>query len=181
MEKENNLNKQYFEIINNCKNTFKDKLKDYGVSWRVFRNNAIADQIFIKIKRIRQIEETEINNVGDNIIEDYGAIVNYSIIGLIQLNLNSVTKPDISIDDAIKLYDIKVNTSWELLERKNADYGEAWRDMHIESFTDLMLTKLLRIKEILKNGEVKVSEGIDSNYQDIMNYAIFALIKLLKL
>jgi hypothetical protein len=168
---------EYFDIISDCSQVFEAKLEDYGASWRVFRLNAIIDQIFIKIKRIRQIETTKENKVGDDPVNDYMAIINYCLIGLIQLDLDDVTNPEIDSRDAYMLYSAKIQEAWSLLEKKNADYGEAWRDMHIESFTDLMLTKILRIKQIAKNGGTTVSEGIDSNYFDIMNYAVFALIK----
>lgn len=170
--------KEYFDVIEKCSDVFQNKLTEYGTSWRVFRLPAMIDQIFIKIKRIRQIEETKQNRVGDDPINDYMAIINYCLIGLIQLKLDKVTQPDLKTTAAMTLYLENIRDAWHLLEKKNADYGEAWRDMTIESFTDLMLAKILRIKQLSTiEGKIK-SEGIDSNYYDIMNYAIFALIRL---
>ena len=172
---------QYETAFAKCKDVFTKKTKDYGTSWRILRARSITDQIYIKAKRIRTIDETGKNKVGDSIESEFVGCVNYGIIAIIQLNLQS--KKDIAIelkeDEAIALYDEQYNIIKNLFIAKNHDYGEAWRDMRVTSFTDLILSKLHRIKQIEENkGQTIISEGIDANYMDIVNYAIFALIKL---
>jgi hypothetical protein len=171
-----NTNRQYDEVIARCKEIFIKKTKDYGTSWRVLRTISIVDQIFIKAKRIRTIQENRQQKIGDTISAEFMGILNYGIIGLIQLQ-NPDGCDDIPVAEAEKLYDNQVAAVKALMQDKNHDYGEAWRDMSQESFTDLILTKLLRIKQILLNdGKTLISEGIDANYFDIINYAAFALI-----
>ncbi len=152
-------------------------MQDYGPTWRIFRISSIVDQLFIKAKRIRNIQVTGENKVKDSVEGEFAAIYNYSIMALIQLDLNITDEPDISIERAMELYDAKSQEIKMLMEAKNHDYGEAWRDMKISSMTDFILVKIFRIKQILNNkGETLVSEGVDSNIMDIANYAIFALI-----
>ena len=162
-----------------CRKIFSDKLKDYGPSWRIMRPASVTDQIFIKAKRIRSLETKNVSAVGEGILPEFIAIVNYGIIGIIQLMRGFVDEKDISNEEALSLYDSIAKQSIELLKRKNHDYDEAWRSMRVASYTDFILTKTERIKEIEDNGgNVAVSEGIDSNYFDIINYAIFGVIKL---
>jgi hypothetical protein len=168
---------QYDDAVNSCKQIFLNKSKDYGTSWRVYRTISIVDQIFIKAKRIRTIQEKGIQKIGDDIISEFRGIVNYAVIGLIQLQLNDENTADLDVQQVERLYDQQINITRELMQNKNHDYGEAWRDMSQESFTDLILAKLLRIKQILTNeGRTTVSEGIDANFHDIINYALFALV-----
>ena len=172
---------QYETAFARCKDVFIKKTKDYGTSWRILRPRSITDQILIKAKRIRNIDETGENKVGDSIESEFIGCVNYGIIAIIQLNLQ--TQKDIAIElkekDAIDLYEEQYNIIKNLFVNKNHDYGEAWRDMRVTSFTDLILSKLHRIKQIEENkGQTIISEGIDANYMDIVNYAIFALIKI---
>jgi Domain of Unknown Function (DUF1599). len=174
-------NLQFDKVIAVCRNIFISKMKDYGSSWRILRPQSVTDQIFIKAKRIRSIETTGISLVGDDIAGEYRAIVNYGIIALIQLELNYSDTVDLNNKDALVLYDKYVAATKELLQAKNHDYGEAWRSMRMESFTDMILTKINRIKTIEENnGHTEASEGIDSNYYDIINYAIFGLIKIIE-
>ncbi len=171
---------EYDKILIECKNIFINKMRDYGSSWRILRTSSITDQIFIKAQRIRSIEEKTIQKVNDGISDEYIGIVNYSIMALIQLE----SKVDISdiimkLQDAEKLYDMYFLKAKDLMQNKNHDYGEAWRVMRICSFTDIILMRVLRIKQIEDNHGMTInSEGIDSNYLDIINYAMFALIKL---
>jgi len=168
---------QYDSAIKSCKEIFLKKTKDYGTSWRVYRPISIADQIYIKAKRIRNIQETGIQKVIDDITGEFRGIVNYAIIGLIQLDIHDEEKEEIPLEEVTSLYDAKVALTKKLMEDKNHDYGEAWRELSQESFVDLILAKVLRIKQIIQNdGQTLVSEGIDSNYSDIINYALFALI-----
>ena len=172
-----NTNKQYDEIIHTCRDTFLKKTNDYGTSWRVYRTISVADQIYIKAKRVRNIQEGINQKIADGIKSEFEGMVNYSIIGLIQLEINNDEPEDLEIDIVTKMYEQKAVAAKELMEAKNNDYGEAWRDMSEESFVDLILAKILRIKQIIANeGETLVSEGIDANFYDILNYAIFALI-----
>lgn len=172
-----NTDQQYDKVIHGCKEIFIKKTKDYGTSWRVLRTISIVDQIFIKAKRIRTIQENKAQKVDDNIQSEFMGILNYGVIGLIQLDKNTDIIEDIPADEVEKLYSEKICQAKDLMHNKNHDYGEAWRDMSQESFTDLILTKLLRIKQILLNeGKTLISEGIDANYFDIINYAAFALI-----
>lgn len=172
-------NKQFDAIIEICRDMYVKKLKDYGASWRIMRPESITDQIFIKARRIRTIEEVGETKVNEGVFPEFIGIVNYGIIGLIQLELGNTTSEDISSEKAIELYDKYIAKTKELMCAKNHDYGEAWRLMRINSYTDLILTKILRTKEIENNkGKTLVSEGIDANYMDMINYAIFGLIKL---
>lgn len=172
-----NTNQQYDKAIQVCKDIFIKKTKDYGTSWRVLRTISIIDQIYIKAKRIRTIQETGIQLVGDDIISEFKGILNYAVIGLIQLDLKTDEVEDLPVETVDKLYDEKIKQAKDLMQQKNHDYGEAWRDLSQESFTDLILSKLLRVKQILVNdGRTLISEGIDANYLDIINYAVFALI-----
>jgi len=170
-------NEQYDKAIEKCNNLFLKKTKDYGTSWRVLRTISVVDQIFIKALRIRTIQEKKEQKVGDDIQSEFIGILNYGIIGLIQLMINKPSIEDLSFEEVSNLYDTQVAVAKETMEAKNHDYGEAWRDMSQESFADLILVKLLRVRQILANdGNTLVSEGIDANYIDIINYAAFALI-----
>lgn len=173
---------QYDVAIKSCREIFLKKTNDYGTSWRVYRPISIADQIYIKAKRIRNIQETGVQKIDDDITAEFRGIVNYAIIGLIQLDIHDDDPgmdrdEEIPLEEVTKLYDAKVVVAKKLMQDKNHDYGEAWRDMSQESFVDLILAKVLRIKQIVQNdGKTLVSEGIDSNYCDIINYALFALV-----
>lgn len=169
---------QYDAAVVASKDIFLKKTKDYGTSWRVLRTISVVDQIYIKAKRIRTIQENKLQLIGDDINSEFKGILNYSVIGLIQLEL-SIDVQELETDFVEELYDKMISNARSLMQQKNHDYGEAWRDMSQESFTDLILSKLLRIKQILNNdGRTIVSEGIDANYYDIINYAIFALIMI---
>ncbi|MBD5312970.1 MAG: DUF1599 domain-containing protein [Bacteroides sp.] len=169
---------QFDAALRSCREVFVNKLKDYGASWRIMRPRSITDQLYIKAKRIRTLEEGEAM-INEGILGEFMAIVNYGFIGLIQLQLGYADESDITPDEAIALYDRYAEGARVLMEAKTHDYGDAWRGMRVNSYTDFILTKLQRVKEIEGNGGVtKVSEGIDSNYMDIINYAIFAVIKL---
>ena len=172
--------KEQFEtVIGQCREIYGKKLKDYGASWRIMRPESITDQILIKAKRIRSIEIKKESKIDEGITPEFTGIVNYGVIGLIQLQLGFADNVDITPEKALELYNKHITETKELMYAKNHDYDEAWRLMRISSYTDLILTKLNRIKEIENNdGIVSVSEGIDSNYQDIINYALFGLIKL---
>ena len=172
-----NTNEQYDQAVLACKEIFLNKSKDYGTSWRVYRTISVVDQIYIKAKRIRTIQEKGQQKIGDDIVSEFKGILNYAIIGLIQLDLPSGEVEELPVETVEKLYNEKVTMAKELMEDKNHDYGEAWREMSQESFTDLILAKLLRIKTILANdGKTIISEGIDANFFDILNYAVFAII-----
>jgi hypothetical protein len=173
-----NTSSEYAASIAICRDIFAKKLRDYGTSWRMFRISSITDQIFIKAQRIRTLESKGVSKVGDDIRGEYLGIVNYSIIALIQLELTDNDPMELPADKAMNLYDKYAKVAFELMENKNHDYGEAWRDMRVSSLTDMILVKLLRIKQIEDNhGQTIASEGIDANYFDIINYAIFALIR----
>lgn len=175
----NDTNKQFDQIFANCRDLFEKKLKDYGPSWRIMRPVSVTDQIFIKANRIRSLETKGVNKVGEGIIPEFIAIVNYGIIGLIQLELGFSDTTDITPEQAMALYDKYMTKTKELMYAKNHDYGEAWRSMRISSYTDLILMKIYRTKQIENlNGVTLVSEGIDANYMDMINYAVFGLIKL---
>jgi hypothetical protein len=172
-----NTNSQYDVAVNTCKDIFIKKTKDYGTSWRVLRMISIVDQIFIKAQRIRTIQEKQTQRIGDDVKSEFFGIVNYGVIGLVQLELGTSIVEDLDVDKVSVLYDQKIAIAKQLMEDKNHDYGEAWRDMSQESFVDLVLVKLLRIKQILQNdGKTLISEGIDANLLDIINYSLFALI-----
>jgi hypothetical protein len=170
-------NHQYDTVINSCKDIFIKKTNDYGTAWRVLRTISIVDQIFIKAQRIRTIQEKGAQKVSDGIAAEFKGIINYAVIGLIQLELPADAPEEMGVDEVASLYESKVKIAKSLMEDKNHDYGEAWRNMSQESFTDLILMKLMRIRQILSNdGKTIMSEGVDANYLDIINYAVFALI-----
>jgi hypothetical protein len=170
-------NTEYDEVIKHCKDIFIKKTKDYGTAWRVLRMISVVDQIFIKALRIRTIQEKKTQLVGDDISSEFKGIINYAIIGMIQLQIGDARVDELSVDEVNTLYDKYVAFAKETMENKNHDYGEAWRDMSQESFADLIIMKLQRIKQILANdGKTIMSEGIDANYVDILNYSVFALI-----
>jgi hypothetical protein len=169
--------RQYDEATGSCRDIFLKKTRDYGTSWRVLRTISIADQLYIKARRIRTLQQTESQRVGEDKLGEFIAMVNYGIIGLIQLALDENAPADLPYDEAGRLYDAKAAHAKAVMQDKNHDYGEAWRDMSQESFVDLILMKILRIRQIVANdGATLISEGIDSNYTDIINYSLFALI-----
>jgi hypothetical protein len=171
--------KQYDDVIEKCRNLFVNKMSDYGSAWRILRLPSLTDQIFIKAQRIRGLQQNAERKVDEDEVSEFIGIINYCTMALIQLEKGVVEKPDMSVDQATKLYDEKIALSKQLMMDKNHDYGEAWRDMRVSSLTDLILQKLLRVKQIENNaGRTLVSEGIDANYQDMLNYAVFALIHL---
>ena len=170
-------NQAYDEAILACRDIFIKKTKDYGTAWRVLRTISVVDQIFIKALRIRTIQDLQTQKVGDDINSEFKGIVNYAVIGLIQLALGNPQVEELPVDQVEKLYLQYVDFARQTMLDKNHDYGEAWRDMRVSSLTDLILQKLLRVKQIEDNkGKTLVSEGIDANYQDMINYAVFALI-----
>ncbi len=169
--------KQYDAVIEGCRSLFLNKMKDYGCAWRILRLPSLTDQIFIKAQRIRQLQESDIRKVEEDEQSEFIGIINYSVMALIQLEKGIAVQPDLTPEDAIALYDEKISETKELMMNKNHDYGEAWRDMRISSLTDLIIQKLLRVKQIEDNkGKTLVSEGIDANYQDMINYSVFAMI-----
>ena len=175
---QNTLN-HYDNIIADCKSLFKKKLVDYGSAWRILRLPSLTDQIFIKAQRIRSIQLNEIQKVDESQTDEFIGIVNYSIMALIQIEKGHSEMPDLANDECIVLYEKMSENTRSLMLNKNHDYGEAWREMRVSSLTDLILQKLLRVKQIDKNkGNTLVSEGIDANFADIVNYAVFALIHL---
>jgi hypothetical protein len=170
-------NQQYDRAVATCRDIFLKKTIDYGTSWRVYRTISVVDQIYIKAKRIRTLQEKKINKVGDDIVSEFKGILNYSIIGLIQLSMPTDDIEEMPASAVELAYNSYVDAAKKLMQDKNHDYGEAWREMSQESFADLILAKLLRIKQILRNeGKTIASEGIDANYFDILNYSVFALI-----
>lgn len=169
--------KQYDEVTEKCRSLFIKKMNDYGSAWRILRLPSLTDQIFIKAQRIRQLQENNVRKVEEDEIPEFIGIINYSVMALIQIERGIVDQPDLNVEEAVKLYDKHLSETKQLMENKNHDYGEAWREMRISSLTDLILQKLLRVKQIENNqGLTLVSEGIDANYQDMINYAVFALI-----
>ena len=174
-----NTSTQYDAITEKCRDLFLKKMKDYGCAWRILRLPSLTDQIFIKAQRIRGLQENAERKVDEGEVPEFIGIINYSIMALIQLEKGVVEQPDLGDEEATQLYDKMVAATKQLMENKNHDYGEAWRDMRVSSLTDLILQKLLRVKQIEDNkGKTLVSEGIDANYQDMINYSIFALILL---
>ena len=173
---------QYDSIIKKCKDIFANKMKDYGSAWRILRISSLTDQIFIKAQRIRSIEEKGFQKVQESTVNEFIGIVNYAIIGLIQLDLGvSENSEEVEYNEVMNIFEKHVKIAKDLMQAKNHDYGEAWRDMRISSLTDLILQKILRVKQIEDNkGSTLVSEGIDANYLDMLNYSVFALIKLNK-
>ena len=173
---------QYSHIARLCRTVFEKKLVDYGAAWRILRPSSLTDQLYIKARRIRQIEITSVQQIPDDIRSEYIGIVNYALIALIQCRYLPVDQPELTTETALQHYDDFLSQAQELMERKNHDYGEAWRMMRMSSYTDLILTKLLRVKQIEDNaGQTLVSEGVEANYFDMINYSIFALIKIEKL
>lgn len=179
---DNNISKterQFEQAMNQCRELFSKKLHDYGASWRILRPSSLTDQLFIKAKRIRSLEIKKESLVGEGIMPEFIALINYGIVGLIQLERGFADSVDINPQEALNLYDKYANEALELMKRKNHDYDEAWRSMRVSSYTDLILTKIERVKEMEDlDGDVLVSEGIGSNYMDIINYAVFGVIKL---
>tara|TARA_B100000900_G_scaffold85578_2_gene69296 strand:+ start:6093 stop:6632 length:540 start_codon:yes stop_codon:yes gene_type:complete len=174
--------REYDSIIAKCKQIFAKKMKDYGTAWRILRISSLTDQIFIKAQRIRSIESKGSSKIDEGIYNEFVGIVNYSIIGLIQLQIGvSDDSEEMDYSEVINMFDNQVNTAKNLMLDKNHDYGEAWRNMRVSSLTDLILQKLLRVKQIEdNNGSTLISEGVDANYLDMLNYAVFALIKINK-
>ena len=174
-----NTSHEYDSVIAVCKSLFLKKTNDYGTAWRILRLSSITDQIFIKAQRIRTLEEKKVSKVGEDITSEYIGIVNYCVIAMMQLELTENDPNELEVDLVENLFDKRVNETKELMFAKNHDYGEAWRDMRISSLTDLILMKIFRVKQIEDNlGQTLASEGVKANYQDMLNYAVFALIKL---
>jgi uncharacterized membrane protein len=174
-----NTFQQYDEIIAQCRALFSKKMTDYGSAWRILRLPSLTDQIFIKAQRIRSLQQNDTRMVDEGEISEFIGIINYCVMALVQIEMGVVEQPDLSTEEALKHYDKMIGVTRKLMMDKNHDYGEAWREMRVSSLTDLILQKLLRVKQIENNqGKTLVSEGIDANYQDIINYAVFALIHL---
>ncbi|WP_298154069.1 DUF1599 domain-containing protein [Flavobacterium sp.] len=172
-----NTLQEYDQVIAICRQLYINKMKDYGSAWRILRLPSLTDQIFIKAQRIRSLQENEVRRVDEGEAGEFIGIINYSLMALIQLELGVADQPDLDVEKATVMYDEKIRMTKALMEAKNHDYGEAWREMRVSSLTDLILQKLLRVKQIEDNkGKTLVSEGIDANYQDMINYAVFALI-----
>lgn len=168
---------QYDKIIAICRQLYSNKLTDYGCAWRILRLPSLTDQIYIKASRIRSLQENDVRKIDEDESSEFIGIINYSIMALIQLEKGIANQPDLSNEEALELYDKHIGITKELMMNKNHDYGEAWREMRISSHTDIILQKLLRVKQIEDNkGKTIVSEGLDANYQDMINYAVFALI-----
>ena len=169
---------QFKDVMAECRSLFAKKLHDYGASWRILRPSSLTDQLFIKAKRIRSLEIKQVSLVGEGIRPEFIALINYGIVGLIQREKGFADQVDITPEDALAMYDEKAKEALDLMIKKNHDYDEAWRDMRVSSYTDFILTKIQRVKEIEDiNGQTLVSEGIDSNYMDIINYSVFGAIK----
>ena len=169
---------QFKDVMAECRSLFAKKLHDYGASWRILRPSSLTDQLFIKAKRIRSLEIKQVSLVGEGIRPEFIALINYGIVGLIQIEMGFADQVDITPEDALAMYDEKAKEALDLMIKKNHDYDEAWRDMRVSSYTDFILTKIQRVKEIEDiNGQTLVSEGIDSNYMDIINYSVFGAIK----
>ncbi len=172
-----NTSQQYDKVIAVCRELFSKKMKDYGSAWRILRLPSLTDQIYIKAQRIRSLQQNDVRKVAEDETAEFIGIINYCIMALIQIDKGIADQPDTDFEEAIKLYDEKITLTKTLMENKNHDYGEAWREMRVSSLTDLILQKLLRVKQIEDNqGKTLVSEGIDANYQDMINYSVFALI-----
>ncbi len=170
---------QYDEVIAKCRTLFINKMKDYSSAWRILRLPSLTDQIFIKAQRIRSLQQNAVRKVDEDENSEFIGIINYSVMALIQLEKGVAEQPDLNVAAATALYDEKITETKNLMLNKNHDYGEAWRDMRVSSLTDLIIQKLLRVKQIEDNqGKTLVSEGIDANYQDMINYAVFALIHI---
>tara|TARA_B100000768_G_scaffold57922_1_gene56095 strand:- start:62 stop:601 length:540 start_codon:yes stop_codon:yes gene_type:complete len=174
-----NTSKEYDAVIQVCQELFSKKMKDYGCAWRILRLPSLTDQIFIKAQRIRGLQQNAVQKVDEGAASEFVGIINYCVMALIQIEKGVVEHPDLSFEEAVSQYIEKISITKQLMMDKNHDYGEAWRDMRVNSLTDLILQKLLRVKQIEDNaGYTLVSEGIDANYQDMINYAVFALIHL---
>ncbi|MEE1884015.1 DUF1599 domain-containing protein [Pedobacter flavus] len=174
-----NTSEDYDKVIKVCKDLFIKKTKDYGTAWRILRSSSITDQIFIKAQRIRTLEEKKVAKVDEGIASEYIGIINYCVIAVLQLKLSNDERTELPAEEVELLFDQETLATKNLMFAKNHDYGEAWRDMRISSLTDLILMKILRVKQIEDNdGQTLASEGVISNYQDMLNYAVFALIKL---
>jgi hypothetical protein len=172
---------QFDSVIDRCRKVYLEKMKDYGIAWRILRTPSLTDQIYIKANRIRSIEEKGTQKVNEGILPEFIGIVNYSVMALIQLELGTADEPDLKAEQVNELYNKYIQAAKSLMENKNHDYGEAWRNMRISSLTDIILMKLLRIKQIEDHdGKTFASEGLDANYYDIINYSVFALIKLIE-
>lgn len=170
---------EYKQVISECKKIFINKTLDYGTAWRILRLPSITDQIFIKAQRIRSIQEKGTQKIEEDITSEFVGIINYCVIALMQLELENSTEMNVSADQVEKLYDKNIQETLDLLLMKNHDYGEAWREMRVSSITDIILMKLLRVKQIEDNqGKTRISEGVEANYQDMINYSVFSLIKL---
>lgn len=170
---------EYTQVISRCKELFRKKTIDYGTAWRILRLSSITDQIFIKAQRVRSIQEKGSQKVNDPIVDEFVGIINYSLIALLQISFSDDERMEIPFSELEPVYDKWVSDTKGLLENKNHDYGEAWREMRVSSMTDIVLMKLLRVKQIEDNeGQTIVSEGIEANYQDMINYSVFCLIKL---
>jgi hypothetical protein len=179
MNKQPNTSEQYDSEVFICRELFLKKMKDYGTAWRILRHSSITDQLFIKAQRIRSIQEKGISKIDEGIHGEFIGIINYAAIGLIQLELGVSAETAMDEQVTVALYDKYIKMAKDLMSNKNHDYGEAWRDMRVSSITDLILMKILRTKQIEDNqGKTIVSEGIDANYLDMINYAVFALIKM---
>ncbi len=175
----NKTNTEYTNVINVCRDIFTKKTKDYGTAWRILRPSSLTDQLFIKAQRIRTVQENGESKVGENIEDEFVAIVNYCIMAIVQLRETDLVELELSIQEATDLYEKYLKEAFQLMVKKNHDYGEAWRDMRVSSLTDLILQKIYRVKQIEdNNGETIISEGIDANYFDMLNYAVFALIHM---
>ena len=174
-----NTNTEYTNVMNVCRDIFSKKTKDYGTAWRILRPSSLTDQLFIKAQRIRTVQVTGENKVGENIEDEFVAIVNYCLMAIIQLRETDLSEMELSASLAIELYDKYAIEATELMKKKNHDYGEAWRDMRVSSLTDLILQKIFRVKQIEDNGgATPISEGVDANYFDMLNYSVFALIHM---
>lgn len=174
-----NTVEQFEHVIDICREVFQKKLHDYGASWRVMRPSSLTDQLYIKANRIRNIQMKGLNKVDEGVEPEFIGVVNYGVIALIQLELGVADTPKMETEEALRLYDLKIREAMSLMLDKNHDYGEAWRQMRVSSFADLILTKVFRTKEIEDlGGDTYISEGVDANYMDMINYAIFALIQL---
>lgn len=170
---------EFKSVMQECRSLFEKKLHDYGASWRILRPSSLTDQLFIKAKRIRSLELKKESLVGEGIRPEFIALINYGIVGLIQLENGFVDTVDMTPEKALALYDRHAREAYALMQKKNHDYGEAWRDMRVSSYTDFILTKIERVKEIeTLQGQTLVSEGVDANYMDIINYSVFGAIKL---
>lgn len=178
-QRQSDTEKSYREIMAGCRRLFEAKMRDYGPAWRILRPSSLTDQILIKARRIRTLQTDRDQRVADNIHDEFVGIINYAIISMIQLEFGWSDRIDMSVEQALERYDHYTEATYRLMCDKNHDYGEAWREMRVDSLTDIILMKLMRVKQIEDNeGKTCVSEGLEANYMDMMNYAIFALITM---